>query len=180
MRKLKIGVVDLVSKHPTRALYARVMHANLASIMPQAIGVWCEELGHRVRFVCYTGFEDLTSELVDDTDVLIVGAFTRSALTAYAISNLYRGRGAITIQTAQEGDIFGWSWLFPPYQWLFDARALMLTRAVHFDGACLRTKCDANPAMGYDLMKRFARVFAKRIEATRLQLLDIYGTTAST
>jgi CRP-like cAMP-binding protein len=90
------------------------------------------------------------------------------------------GRGAITIQTLQDGDIFGWSWLFPPYRWMFDARALELTRAVHFDGACLRTKCEADPATGYDLMKRFAGVFARRIEATRLQLLDIYGTSPST
>ena len=73
------------------------MNPNLASIMPQAVGVWSEELGHDVRFMCYTGFEDLWSELADDTDVLFISAFTRSAQTAYAISNLYRKRGAITV-----------------------------------------------------------------------------------
>jgi len=74
-----------------------MMNANLASIMPQAIAVWCEELGHDVRFVCYTGAEDLTTELLDESDVLFVGAFTRSAQTAYAISNLHRRRGAVTV-----------------------------------------------------------------------------------
>jgi radical SAM superfamily enzyme YgiQ (UPF0313 family) len=97
VRKLQITVLDLVTKGPTRRLFNRIMNANLASIMPQAVAVWCEELGHDVRFVCYTGVEDLTTELMQKTDVLFVGAFTRSALTAYAISNLHRRSGAVTV-----------------------------------------------------------------------------------
>ena len=97
VRQLRIIVLDLVSKGPTRSLFSRVMNANLASIMPQVVAVWCEQLGHSVRFVCYTGVEDLTHELADDADILIVGAFTRSAQAAYAISNLYRSRGAVTV-----------------------------------------------------------------------------------
>ncbi len=89
------------------------------------------------------------------------------------------GRGPVTIQTLEDGDILGWSWLFPPYRWIYDARALELTRAVRFEGACIREKCERNPAMGYELMKRFAGIFAKRIEATRLQLLDVYGNATS-
>jgi hypothetical protein len=97
MKRLRITVLDLVTKGPTTGLFARVMNANLASIMPQVVAVWCEQLGHDVRLVCYTGFEDLTAELRDDPDLLIVGAFTRSALTAYAISAVYRARGAVTV-----------------------------------------------------------------------------------
>ena len=97
MRKLKVGVVDLVTKGPTRALYARVMNANLASIMPQAVGVWCEESGHDVTYVCYTGLENLTDELPDDVDVVFIGAFTEAAFLAYALSNLFRSRGAVTV-----------------------------------------------------------------------------------
>ena len=59
MRRLRIGILDLVTKAPTRSLYARVIHANLASIMPQVLGVWCERGRPRRPFVCYTGFEDL-------------------------------------------------------------------------------------------------------------------------
>ncbi len=73
------------------------MHPNLASIMPQAVAVWCEEAGHDVRFVCYTGFEDLLEELPAHMDLLFVGAFTQSAQLAYAVSNLFRQRGAITV-----------------------------------------------------------------------------------
>lgn len=97
MRKAQIGIVDLVTKAPTRALYARVMNPSLASVMPQAVAVWCEERGHDVRFVCYTGAEDLLSELPDRLDVLFIGAFTQAAQLAYAISNLFRQRGAVTV-----------------------------------------------------------------------------------
>jgi len=72
MKKLRIGIVDIVSRGPTRALYARLMNANLASIMPQVIGVWCRNAGHDVRFVCYTGFEDLLHELPPDVDLVFI------------------------------------------------------------------------------------------------------------
>jgi len=73
------------------------MHANLASIMPQAIAVWCEEMGHDVRLECYTGFEDLESILPRDIDVLFVGAFTQAAQLSYAISAMFRARGVVTV-----------------------------------------------------------------------------------
>jgi hypothetical protein len=96
VRRLRIGVVDLVSKGPTKALYARVMNANLASIMPQVVAAWCEADGHDVTFVCYTGFEDLVARLPSDADLVFVGAFTEAAQTAYALSALFRSRGAAT------------------------------------------------------------------------------------
>ncbi len=85
------------------------------------------------------------------------------------------GRGSITIQTVGEGEVLGWSWLFPPYHWHFDARALELTRAIAFDGKCLRTKCEEDHDLGYELVKRFAHILMERLQATRLQLLDVYG-----
>jgi hypothetical protein len=96
MRKLRIGVIDLVARGPTRAWFSRVMNANLASIMPQAVAAWCAAQGHEVAFVCYTGFEDLLRELPDDTDLVFLSAFTEAAQTAYALSNLFRNRGAVT------------------------------------------------------------------------------------
>jgi len=73
------------------------MNANLASIMPQVIGVWCRQEGHEVAFVCYTGFEDLLKELPGSLDVVFIGAFTEAAHTAYALSSLFRGKGAVTV-----------------------------------------------------------------------------------
>lgn len=97
VRKLRIGIVDLVTKGPTRALFARVMNANFASIMPQVVGVWCEEEGHDVTYVCYTGFESLIDLLPEHVDLVFIGAFSEAAQTAYALSNLLRSRGAVTV-----------------------------------------------------------------------------------
>ncbi|MSR05746.1 MAG: radical SAM protein [Gemmatimonadetes bacterium] len=97
MRKLRIGVLDLVSKGSNKSLWARFMNANLASIMPQIISVWCEEEGHDVRFVCYTGFEDIEKELDFDVDLLFVSAFSQAAQLSYAISAMFRKKGAITV-----------------------------------------------------------------------------------
>jgi CRP-like cAMP-binding protein len=88
-------------------------------------------------------------------------------------------RGPLILQTLEAGDIVGWSWLLPPYRWKFDVRAIEQVRAVSFDGECLRSKCEGDPAMGYDFMKRFAAVFMERLEAARLQLLDLYGSATS-
>jgi hypothetical protein len=97
MRKLRIGIIDLASKGPTQALWARVMNANLSSIMPQVVGVWCQRAGHEVEFICYTGFEDLMNELPENLDLLFIGAFTEAALLAYAISARVREQGVVTV-----------------------------------------------------------------------------------
>ena len=87
-------------------------------------------------------------------------------------------RGEITIASIGAGDVLGWSWLFPPYRWHFDARAVDETSAVSLDGACLRQKCEDDDALGYRLMQRFAELMQQRLQQTRLQLLDIYGSGA--
>jgi CRP-like cAMP-binding protein len=84
-------------------------------------------------------------------------------------------RGEVVIETLDAGDVVGWSWLFPPHVSRFDARAVGDTHVIAFDGACLRTKSDADPALGYALMKRFAKVMTDRLQATQVQLLDVYG-----
>ena len=81
----------------------------------------------------------------------------------------------ITIETLEQGDILGWSWLVPPYTKQFDARAVDHVVALAFDAACFRAKCEQDPALGYELLKRFARLIGQRLQATRLQLLDVYG-----
>jgi len=92
-----------------------------------------------------------------------------------AIETFAPPRGAVVIETIEAGEVIGWSWLFEPYRWHFDARALTVVRATGFDGACLREKCDADPALGYALMSRFAQVLIERLQWTRLRLLDLYG-----
>jgi len=87
-------------------------------------------------------------------------------------------KGPIIIRSREEDEIFGWSWLVPPYRWHFDARAVELTRAIALDGKCLREKCEQDHDLGYEIMKRFVLIIAERLEATRLQLMDIYGDSS--
>ena len=97
MRRLRIGVLDLVTKSPNPSLYGRLMNANLASIMPQVIGVWCEQEGHDVQPGVLYRARESARRAPADLDVLFIGAFTQSAQLAYALSNLFRRRGAITV-----------------------------------------------------------------------------------
>ncbi len=84
------------------------------------------------------------------------------------------GQGEITIQTVDTGDIVGWSWLFPPYRWHFTGRATTPLRVIALDGECLRGKCEQDHSLGYEFLKRFSHIMMDRLQATRLQLLDLY------
>lgn len=88
------------------------------------------------------------------------------------------GRTPVALETIQAGEVIGWSWLFPPYLWHFDAVATESVRATAFDGKCLRGKCEENHDLGYELALRSAYIMIQRLQATRLQLLDVYGTRA--
>lgn len=89
-----------------------------------------------------------------------------------AIEAYVRDQGIKPIQVVGAGDVLGWSWLFPPYYWHFDARALEPTAAVFFYGTPLRTECEADHEFGYEMMRRMAETMLTRLQATRRQLLD--------
>jgi CRP-like cAMP-binding protein len=85
------------------------------------------------------------------------------------------GQGAAVIDTVDEGDVVGWSWLVPPYHWFFDARAVQEVSAVAVDALCLRAKCEEDPSLGYTMMQRVAQVMYHRLQSARVRLLDLYG-----
>lgn len=97
MKKLRVGIIDLLSRSAGKNMYVRTMRANLSSIMPQVLAVWCEEEGHDVFLGHYNGYENMVDQLPDDLDVVFVSAFTTSAQLGYAMSNMYRARGSITV-----------------------------------------------------------------------------------
>ena len=84
-------------------------------------------------------------------------------------------KAPMLLQTLHGGDILGWSWLFPPYKWSFDVRAIEEVHAIALNGKCLREKCDKDTRLGYDLMKRFAHIMTNRLQDTRRRLVDVYG-----
>jgi CRP-like cAMP-binding protein len=109
----------------------------------------------------------------DAADRFYLIRYGRVALELYAPE-----RGVITVQTVDEGDALGWSWLVPPYTWNMDARAVEPTLALSFDAACLRGKFENDHDLGYEMYKRFAPVINQRLQATRVQLLDVYHVQA--
>lgn len=86
------------------------------------------------------------------------------------------GRGPLIVATLGSGQLVGWSWLFPPYVWHFDAVALESTQAIAFDAEAVRRACDADPELSHELIVRVARAMAHRLEGVQVQLLDLYGS----
>ncbi|MFQ5788568.1 MAG: Crp/Fnr family transcriptional regulator [Thermodesulfobacteriota bacterium] len=87
-------------------------------------------------------------------------------------------REPIIIQNLGENEVLGWSWLFPPHRWHFDARATEPTQAISIDGKLLREKCDEDHDLGFELMKRFANIIEQRLRSVRLQNPDMYAVHA--
>ena len=94
---------------------------------------------------------------------------------AVAVETEVPGRGAVTLESLEPGELLGWSWLVPPYRSAFGARALADVHVIVLDGACLRGKCERDPALGYALLQVVATVFVRRLQDTRLRLLDLYA-----
>ena len=84
-----------------------------------------------------------------------------------------RDENPVLVQQIGAGDVLGWSWLFPPYYWNFDARALEPTKAIFFYGTRLREQCDEDHSFGYELMKRSSEVVISRLQAERKRLLEM-------
>jgi CRP/FNR family transcriptional regulator, cyclic AMP receptor protein len=131
--------------------------------------LYAEQLAGCSQTVGFEAGETLFRE-GEPADVFYVLRRGRVALELYV-----PGRGPLTIETIEAGSVVGWSWLFAPHVWHFDARAVAPVRAVAVDGACIRGKCDQDPALGYELMQRFSAVLLERLNTTRLRLADLYG-----
>lgn len=84
-------------------------------------------------------------------------------------------RAPLLVATVHPGEIIGWSWYVEPHRWHFDVVALDDLRTVAIDGALLRARCVADHELGYRIGRRLTRVLASRLEATRHQLMDVYG-----
>lgn len=77
----------------------------------------------------------------------------------------------VVVERVGPGKMVGWSWLFPPYVWHFDARATKPTKAIFFYGTILREYCEREPSLGYELFKRMSAVMIERLQNARVQLL---------
>jgi len=85
----------------------------------------------------------------------------------------------ITVATLGAGDLLGWSWLFPPYEWDFGAEAFSPVRAYEFDAQQVLRLCEEDPALGLTLMRTVAEILAYRLETTRNKLMEQYSIRRS-
>jgi CRP-like cAMP-binding protein len=89
-----------------------------------------------------------------------------------ALESTHGDGRSVPLQKIGAGDVLGWSWLFPPYYWHFDARALTPTDAIFFYGTRLREACEADSDLGHELLKRISRIVVKRIQAAERTLVE--------
>ena len=87
-----------------------------------------------------------------------------------ALGTFILGRGVITIQSLGDGELVGWSWFIPPYQWRFSALAITPVSAIAFDVPKIYQQCEADHDFGYELLKRVAVVIGQRLTSTRMRL----------
>lgn len=83
--------------------------------------------------------------------------------------------GNIILQTLGINEIVGWSWLFEPYKWTFDVKAVENSVLIAFEGRSLLNELQKDHRLGFDFIKLFSTVITSRLHQTRLRLLDIYG-----
>jgi len=94
---------------------------------------------------------------------------------AVALQVYSSAHGELVVGTLHDREMLGWSWLFAPYRWRIDSRAVVATAVIAFDGIRLRDACESNTRLGYRLIANFAAIAIDRLQDTRLQLLDVYA-----
>jgi CRP/FNR family transcriptional regulator, cyclic AMP receptor protein len=84
----------------------------------------------------------------------------------------------LRVQTLTAGDELGWSAMLMGRGKYFQARALENVDALAFHGPTILQNCRQDKAFGFALMYRMLGVVSERLQATRLQLLDMYSPVA--
>ena len=88
------------------------------------------------------------------------------------------GGRQLIVETLDEGDLLGLSWLVPPYQWQFGATAVQDTMTFEFNVGAVRAACESDADLGYQLLQRVMSAALSRLQATRVRMLDLYAASA--
>jgi radical SAM superfamily enzyme YgiQ (UPF0313 family) len=98
---LKIGILELLSAGPSQTLsqtiYRSIVTKQYAGIMPQAVSVWCRNLGHEVCYATYSGQKDPKALIPNDLDIVFISTYTQASALAYALAKLYKKEKTLTI-----------------------------------------------------------------------------------
>jgi CRP-like cAMP-binding protein len=107
----------------------------------------------------------------DETTELSILVEGRIALTEHVA-----GRGSVTLMSAEPGDVFGWTALIPPYRATATVVSLEPVKVIAVEAEALRAELKADCVLSAGVYPRLAEALAHRLEATRQQLLDLYGS----
>ena len=140
-------------------------HPFLAGLSPHHLRLLCD-----CAMPAHFSADELIFKEGDQANRFYLIQKGRVALECYT-----KKSGNALIQIIGSGDVLGWSWLFPPYFWHFNARALEPTEAVFIYATPLREECESDHELGYELLKRMAEIMLTRLQATRRQLLRLNG-----
>lgn len=101
MAKKRVGVIDILVDAPVTSalgrLYSAYFRKQFTAIMPQAVSVWCRELGHDVHYTTYYGVGDPRERLPGDLDIVFIATYTQASLLAYALAKRFRREGVTTV-----------------------------------------------------------------------------------
>ena len=79
------------------------------------------------------------------------------------------------IDVVTEGELFGWSALVPPHIFTLSANTADKCQVVTLDGTKIIEMMDADPAMGYEIVKRLSKIIAVRLKRSREMLISERG-----
>ena len=95
-----------------------------------------------------------------------------------ALTQRVPGHESVTIMTVDPGDIFGWTALIPPFIATSSFTAMAPVHVLALDGARLRTVLHTDLELAAGLYQQLLEAVARRLMATRQQLLDVYRAEA--
>jgi CRP/FNR family cyclic AMP-dependent transcriptional regulator len=81
------------------------------------------------------------------------------------------GEGMAIVGRVGIGELLGWSWLLPPYQWTLGAVCATEVKAFEFNAQVIRDGCAADPALRDELMQRLLHVLSGRLMNTKSTLI---------
>ena len=97
---MRVGIIEILalpSQNWANTIYRLSFTKQFASVTPQAISVWCRQLGHETFYAVYYGVGDAHHRLPPDLDIIFIACYTQSSPLAYALAKLYRKTGIRTV-----------------------------------------------------------------------------------
>lgn len=77
----------------------------------------------------------------------------------------------VTVDVITRGEAMGWSAIVEPYVYTLGALAMEDCKLAAIESGKMRELCDADPALGYRIMKGAAKLLAVRLNHTRILLV---------